>query len=156
MGLTPSWRFLSEDCGTHLDVYRCSGGFSKNWTRENNGMQCNRILIIEDEQTIRETLKESLELEGYPVFTAKNGREGLDILENSADSYCLILLDLMMPVMNGFEFLASQQKNKKIAPIPVVIVSAFPDQAQKVKANGFVKKPIDLDHLLTFIKRYCS
>jgi CheY-like chemotaxis protein len=118
-------------------------------------MQCNSILIIEDEQTIRETLKESLELEGYPVVTAKNGREGLDLIENSVNP-CLILLDLMMPVMNGFEFLASQEKNKKIAPIPVVIVSAFPEQAQKVKANGFVKKPIDLDHLLTFIKRYCS
>jgi CheY-like chemotaxis protein len=118
-------------------------------------MQCQSILIIEDEPIIRETLRDSLELEGYKVQAVENGKEGLSVIRKM-ERPCLILLDLMMPIMNGFEFLDMKEQDVTIATIPVVIVSAFPDQAQKVNANGFVKKPIDLDLLLSFIKRFCS
>lgn len=118
-------------------------------------MQCKSILIIEDEPIIRETLKDSLELEGYQVTAVENGKEGLEMVHRM-ERPCLILLDLMMPVMNGFEFLEKKGNEVAIATIPVIIVSAFPDQAKKINANGFVKKPIDLDLLLDFIKRYCS
>jgi CheY-like chemotaxis protein len=63
-------------------------------------LSCQSILIVEDEKDIRESLKMLLELEGYSVFTAKDGKEGLEILKN-LESPCLILLDLLMPVMNG-------------------------------------------------------
>lgn len=118
-------------------------------------MQCKSILVVEDEELIRETLKETLQLEGYNVFTAANGKDALALLKTLEDP-CLILLDLMMPVMNGFEFLAFQEKDVMFAPIPVVIVSAFSDQANSLRVKGFVRKPIDLDLLLRFVKQYCG
>ncbi|MEO5970924.1 MAG: response regulator, partial [Bdellovibrionia bacterium] len=67
---------------------------------QNDLMLCKCILIIEDEETIRDSLQFFLEFEGYQVYSASNGREGLDIL-SKLDLPCLILLDLMMPVMDG-------------------------------------------------------
>lgn len=118
-------------------------------------MQCKVILIIEDDEGIRETLKVVLEMEGYEVYTAENGRQGLDALSKITQP-CLILLDLMMPIMSGFEFLSIQKNDIVIAPIPVVIISAFPDEMKKVNAAGFVKKPIDLDVLLKWTQQYCG
>jgi CheY-like chemotaxis protein len=113
------------------------------------------ILIIEDDEMIRETLKEVLEMEGYAIHCAENGKEGLKILSR-IQNIQLILLDLMMPEMNGFEFLDFRLTDTRISQIPVIIVSAFPEQAQKanINVNGFVKKPIDLEHLLSLISEY--
>ena len=118
-------------------------------------MNRKRILVIEDEQGIRETLKLVLEIEGYEVLLAANGHEALDLLK-SIPRPGIIFLDLMMPVMDGFEFLAFRMKDNAIASIPVVIVSAFPDQVSKLnQVQGFVKKPVNLDQLLAFAEQYC-
>jgi CheY-like chemotaxis protein len=69
---------------------------------------------------------------------------------------CLILLDLMMPIMNGWEFLEAQQATEVLASIPVVVVSAAGDKARSAKAHGFIKKPIEVEGLLKMIKRYCA
>jgi CheY-like chemotaxis protein len=118
-------------------------------------MQHKGILVIEDDLNIREALKEALIFEGYQVYTAANGKEGLELVKGIPRP-CLILLDLMMPVMDGFEFMNCREKDAMIAAIPVLIVSAFPDRAQKVQAQGFVKKPINLDLLLASVQQFCD
>jgi DNA-binding response OmpR family regulator len=115
---------------------------------------CRNILIVEDEQDIRENLKMLLELEGYKVFTAVNGEDGLKVLR-TMERPCLILLDLLMPVMNGMEFLKEKRHEDTIAQIPVCIVSGVAEKPEMNGVSGFIKKPIDLDVLLKFIKSHC-
>jgi CheY-like chemotaxis protein len=119
-------------------------------------MTCNKILLVEDDTDIRTTLKEVLELEGYDVVPAGNGKEAFDALQTMDVHPCLILLDLMMPIMNGWEFLEAQQATAMLASIPVVVVSAAGDKARSAKAHGFIKKPIEVDGLLKMIKQYCA
>ncbi|MGZ3709088.1 MAG: response regulator, partial [Bdellovibrionota bacterium] len=118
-------------------------------------MPCQSILIVEDDTDIRETLQQILELEGYTVLTASNGQEALDLLPQVARP-CLILLDLMMPVMNGWEFLELKKKSDDIslATIPVVVVSAAGERAKQIPASGFIKKPIELESLIQSVRKY--
>ena len=117
--------------------------------------RCKYILIIEDEKSIQEALKVALEMEGYIVFTADNGQEGLDKLP-TIPTPCLILLDLMMPVMNGWEFAEIVSKDITLATIPVVLVTAYGDRAREVTSKAIIKKPIDLDLLLKTVQKWCE
>ena len=110
---------------------------------------------MEDEEIIRENLKALLELEGYPVYTASNGEEGLCVLRTMPRP-CLVLLDLLMPVMDGMEFLKAKNHEDAIAAIPVCIVSGVADKPNLPGASGFIKKPIDFDGLLKFVRKYCN
>ena len=113
------------------------------------------ILLIEDDVDIRTILKEALEWEGYRVFTAANGQEGIDILpEIPAPS--LILLDLMMPVMNGWEFADVLETHRAYSDIPIVTISAFSDPEKRIRASGFIKKPVDLDVLFALVRKHCG
>lgn len=96
---------------------------------DQNEKVCNNILIVEDEKGIQEVLKDALEMEGYTVFTADNGQEGLEMLPKMPTP-CLILLDLMMPVMNGWQFAEVISKDMTLATIPVVLVTAYGDRAR--------------------------
>jgi CheY-like chemotaxis protein len=122
--------------------------------------QCRCILVVEDEAEIRLSLKEALEWEGYRVISAANGREALERLlrMNDPNAPCVILLDLMMPVMNGWEFAAALKADDVRADIPIVVVTAFPDEAQQktVGEEEVVSKPVDLDRLLVLVSRYCG
>jgi CheY-like chemotaxis protein len=113
------------------------------------------VLVIEDEPIIRENIQLLLELEGYPVKTASNGEEGLQILRTLPHP-CLILLDLLMPVMNGFEFLESKSHNEIIASIPVCVLSGVAEKPRDLKASAFLKKPLDFNVLLKFVRQYCG
>lgn len=117
--------------------------------------ECRSILVVEDDDAIRDGLRDLLQFEGYPVFTGADGKEGLEML-GEIPRPCLILLDLLMPVMTGQEFLQAQRSDDLIAAIPVVVISAYAGDARHLSAAGFVKKPIDLDSLLDFVKRYCG
>ena len=115
------------------------------------------ILIVEDDVAIRESLAELLEDEGYRVASAWNGEAALRSLRSS-EPPGLILLDLMMPVMNGWEFRQAQQLDPELAVIPVVVVSGDSGVEQKGAALGAVAslgKPIDVDLLLRIVDRYC-
>jgi CheY-like chemotaxis protein len=114
------------------------------------------ILIVEDDADIRETLASTLENFGYGVTTARNGREALELLARLAPRPRLILLDMMMPVMGGLEFLAAQRADQDIARVPVVVVSAYSAVAQSAGAQEFLSKPVDLDDLLACAARYCG
>jgi CheY-like chemotaxis protein len=118
---------------------------------------CRDILVVEDDQDISDSLRDLLEGEGYRVATAANGREGIDALRRQGRHPCVVLLDLMMPVMNGWQFLEAKGKDEGIAPIPVVVVSAYRDKAASVATEtvGFVIKPIDVSKLLDVVHRLC-
>ena len=105
------------------------------------------ILIVEDEPDIRSVMQESLESVGLSILTAANGQEALEKLENNP-GVSLILLDLMMPVMNGWQFLSAIDKNPLFKNIPIVVVTVFSDQAKDLNVKGVIKKPFDLNDLL--------
>ena len=122
-------------------------------------MKCHHILVIEDEADIRETLQEMLELAGFHVFTAENGQEGLKLLKNVGEP-CLILLDLMMPVMNGWEFLERLEKEHRhiLVTIPVTVVSAVADAVEAQNRYGcrVLKKPVRMEHLIELAGEHCE
>jgi CheY-like chemotaxis protein len=121
----------------------------------NTSKESHPVLVIEDDTEIREALKEILESEGYQVRTATNGQEGLDYLKSSATKPGIIVLDLMMPVMDGWHFRNHQLQDPDFAKIPVVVITADGNAAQKAKAMNAaagLKKPIDLDRFLTTIE----
>jgi len=114
-----------------------------------------RILVIEDDEDTRETVQLALEPVGYVVTLARDGREGLELLR-AMDPPCVILLDLMMPVMNGVEFLATVATNPSLASIPVVVFSAYRNVAGTFTAVDFLPKPFDLHNLLALAARFCG
>lgn len=116
---------------------------------------CKNTLIIEDDPGIREAFQNVLEFEGYNVFTAPNGKEGFELLTRIPEP-CLIFLDIMMPIMNGIEFLKIIQKDKIFSNIPVVIVSAFADRAKEFHVKGIIDKPVDITKVLNVAKEYCN
>jgi CheY-like chemotaxis protein len=113
------------------------------------------ILVVEDDKDLRESLCEALELEGYVAVSAENGQAALRHLATGAQP-CMILLDLMMPVMDGWEFRRKQQADPSLAPVPVIVLSAL-DQARasNLEADAFLKKPLDFDRLLALVRAYC-
>jgi CheY-like chemotaxis protein len=117
-------------------------------------MKCKNILVVEDDHDIREALEDILRLEGFEIRSASNGKEAIELLDK-IESPCLILLDLMMPVMNGWEFIHFKDKDVRFAPIPVVVVSAVADRGHPIEAKELIKKPINLDVLLEVVNQYC-
>ena len=118
-----------------------------------------RVLIVEDDYDTREMLGRFLELEGFAVQTAENGKRALEALRASdADSTSLILLDLMMPVMDGWQFRQQQVRDPQLASIPVVVVTAAGprDAVPPIDAQGWLSKPVDLDRLLRTITPFCG
>jgi CheY-like chemotaxis protein len=116
-----------------------------------------KVLLVEDDQDTRDVVRLMLEHAGYPVVTASNGEEALTYLKNN-EHPCLILLDMVMPLMNGRQLLAALRRSDTLAPLPVVVVSATPEDMLEngVRASqGFVRKPIDFDVLLKFVSKYC-
>lgn len=120
-------------------------------------MACDRILIIEDEPDLRETLRDLLELEGFEVASAANGSEGLLALEKTGKP-CLILLDLMMPVMDGWQFLEALRNRCGPVDIAVVVVSAIADVSDVRERYGceVLKKPVKIEQLLAFAHAHCE
>lgn len=112
------------------------------------------VLIVEDEEAIRETLRLALELEGFRVESASNGLEALEMLRKIGRP-CVILLDLMMPVMDGWAFADALERNLAFSTIPVVVVTAFSERGKTIHARKVVKKPIDLDLLSRTVREFC-
>lgn len=115
------------------------------------------ILIVEDDDDIREAMAFFLEGAGYQILEARNGEEGLRKLRSSR-GICLVLLDLFMPVKNGWEFRAEQLRDAAIADVPVIVVSADRSAGQKAAALGaidYMVKPIDFTKLLVTVASHC-
>ncbi len=117
------------------------------------------ILVVDDEQAIRDVFADILADEGYPVVCVTNGQEALHYLVRQARSPCLILLDLNMPVMSGWEFRLAQLADPQLAMIPVVAVSAAATvqrQATIIHADDYLAKPVGYDELVVTVARYCT
>lgn len=113
------------------------------------------VLIVEDDADTREMLGRFLELEGFEVETAANGRQALDRLEAGSKA-CVIVLDLMMPVMDGWQFRREQARRDGLAQIPVIVVSAAGrDRISQIDANAYLSKPVDLEELRARIDDFC-
>lgn len=116
------------------------------------------VLVVDDDPDIRETLREILSDEGYEVATVGHGQEALAYLAR-ARAPCVILLDLMMPVMSGVDFRAAQRSDATLRDIPVVAISAARNLSQlasQLDGVDFLPKPIQLDDLLEVVQRHCA
>ncbi len=123
-----------------------------------NAQSTRRILLIEDEPDTREAVESLLRLYGFEVETAENGRAGLAALSDGPLP-CVIVLDLMMPDMDGREFRKHQLKDPRWAAIPVVVHSGHYDvsaAAAQLGVAAFLVKPISVDALLAVLDRVCE
>lgn len=117
------------------------------------------ILVIEDDLEIRQTLVDVLNDEGYDVVASENGQRGLEILQTSDELPCLIIVDWMMPVMDGDSFRREQMRDQRFSKVPTVLFSANGRVSQKANDAGYseyLKKPIDLEQLFELAVRYCK
>jgi CheY-like chemotaxis protein len=112
------------------------------------------VLIVEDEKELREMLREALELSGYSVVTAVEGGAALEAIER-IDHLCLVLLDLLMPGMNGWDFFKEMRARPKYAAVPVVVHSSAPAAAPP-GATRVLTKPLELDRLLDVVREFCA
>jgi DNA-binding response OmpR family regulator len=115
------------------------------------------ILLVEDDPETRAMLAMFLELEGYRVTQAKNGREALHVLRDELP--CAMVVDLMMPEMDGMELRRQQQRRAAMQNVPFIVVSAVVNGqaiANQLHADDFLAKPVDGDALLTAVRRFCQ
>jgi len=113
------------------------------------------ILVVDDDPDIRDSLREVLEEEGYAVACVGNGREALDYLHREPRPR-VILLDLMMPIMDGWQFRREQKKDPVIADIPLIVITATGKRPVLIDAEELVMKPLDLGRLFEAIERYTT
>jgi CheY-like chemotaxis protein len=139
----PSPRFRKPNSRSGSAVANVGGGTAWKTT----------VLVVEDDAAIREVLAEGLEEAGYRVTTAENGQKALADLR-AAPTPDVIVLDLMMPVMDGWEFRVEQKKDPRLAPIPVVVLSANAStKARAIDAAAFIGKPPSPDSVELAIRR---
>jgi CheY-like chemotaxis protein len=115
------------------------------------------IMVVDDDIDIVETVRDILVEGGFEVVTAGNGREALELIQE-IQRPCVILLDLMMPVMSGGEFLAALRGTQQLAQVPVVVISAWASEAARIRdqVQGFVRKPMSLKSLLEVANHFCA
>ncbi|QDE71957.1 two-component system response regulator [Myxococcus xanthus] len=111
----------------------------------------NIVLVVDDDADIREAVQDILSFEGYAVTQAANGQEALALLTGpNALRPCLILLDLMMPVMDGEEFVGRIQQEQRLTELPIILVTAS-GRGQVPGVRAVLKKPFDMDVLLSTV-----
>src|SRR4030095_10251325 len=121
----------------------------------NNGKST--ILVVEDEKESRDSLREILEFEGYHVETAVNGQEALEALEAGGDRICIVLLDLFMPVMDGWQVIDQLRADGRLDSTQIVIITSAPYRAptRLPGALPVFQKPLDLDKVIGEVQRLC-
>ena len=118
-----------------------------------------KVLVVEDNEGIREAVAEALADAGYGVWLAANGAIAIDELRASSDLPFLILLDLMMPVMDGTQFLQEMRQDPRLSALPVVVVTADGNAIAKAAALGThsgLRKPVQLKELLSTVSKYAQ
>jgi CheY-like chemotaxis protein len=116
------------------------------------------ILVVEDDRDIRKNLNRLLASEGYTVVLAENGQVALDYLSNCIVLPNLIILDLMMPVMDGFEFRTIQSADPRFEKIPAIIMTAdghLDEKRMRTAAHDAIRKPADIETILRVVKQVC-
>jgi len=111
------------------------------------------ILVVEDEVDSREALRDLLELEGYQVRTATNGREALDTMAALGDQICMVLLDLFMPVMDGWQVIDELRASGKLDSTQIVIITSAAYRAPP--GMTVFEKPLDMDKVMNAVATLC-
>lgn len=112
------------------------------------------MLVVEDDDTIRESLCELLELEGFDVVAAANGREALDAVR-AGSRPCAVLLDLFMPVMDGWQFLAEIERDDRLADLEITVVTAAGDRVSGIGRRRLLRKPVGFARLVAVVRTSC-
>ena len=116
------------------------------------------ILLVDDDPASVEALRDLLKGAGHEVICAENGLQALELLREG-QNFCVILLDVMMPVMNGYEFREEQLKDPSLASIPVFLLTAdwrARTKAAELGSERFFRKPVSPDEILTAVGEYCQ
>ena len=117
--------------------------------------QAKPILVVEDDHDVRDAMVEVLQAEGYDAVAAGDGKEALEHLQAGLEP-CLIVLDLMMPVMDGWKFMEQHEVRDSNAPIVVVSAYGSADAVRSAGVAAYMHKPVDVDDLLGVIARHCG
>ncbi|MDB4983362.1 MAG: chemotaxis protein CheY [Myxococcales bacterium] len=112
------------------------------------------VLIVEDEEDLREMMRDALELNGYVVVTAEDGQDALDKI-GGIEKVCLVVLDLLMPVMNGWDFVRRMRQRAELAAVPIVVHSSAPGPAP-AGVTRVLQKPVPFDRLLSVVREFCA
>jgi CheY-like chemotaxis protein len=112
------------------------------------------VLVVEDEEELREMIREVLEESGYDVVTAAEGGQALAAM-GRIQRPCLVLLDLLMPGMNGWDFYEKLKERPELADVPVVVHTSSPDRAPAGVAR-VLRKPLRLERLLETVREFCA
>jgi len=124
----------------------------------NSHTENNLVVLVDDDEAIRAAFTDVLESEGFDILAFRNGREALDKLEDRPEP-CLILLDWMMPVMNGQQFLEARDHStaSSLKNSPVIVISAMAQLARRFPGVAeLVNKPVDIDRLVSVVRRHLN
>ena len=116
--------------------------------------QTHTVLIVEDEEDLRELMRDALQLRGYTVVTAEEGSDALRKIDDIGLP-CVILLDLLMPGMNGWDFFEKVRERPELASVPVIVHSSAASRAP-AGVTRVVQKPLAFDRLVSIVGEYCS
>jgi two-component system, chemotaxis family, chemotaxis protein CheY len=114
------------------------------------------LLLVEDDEDIRQALTFAIEAEGYRVVSAEDGISALSLLSSLQVPPRLILLDIMMPKMDGWQFLRERRKHPNLSQIPVYVMSALQERRLLEPATGYLHKPVELDDLIALLHRHAD
>jgi two-component system, chemotaxis family, chemotaxis protein CheY len=120
-----------------------------------SGERQSAVLVVEDDEDTRATFAHALTNQGYNVWEAQNGAEALELLEKNKVPPCLVLLDMVMPVMNGTELMLALSRHHRFSSIPVVVCSGA-QVREKEQAQAVIRKPVALERLLELVADYCE
>jgi CheY-like chemotaxis protein len=118
-----------------------------------NDVRGHTVFLVEDEAELRDMMREALELNGYSVVTAEEGQQALAKL-SAIQNLCLVILDLVMPGMNGWDFFNEMRRRAEFGSVPVVIYTSSPGRAP-AGATRVLQKPMTFDRLLSTVREYC-
>lgn len=112
------------------------------------------VLVIDDDFPTCQAIRDVLELHGYEVRLARDGQDGLDQLRAMTPIPALIILDMLMPRLNGWQFLDQQRASPEHSMIPVVVCSGMHETARTVQSTAFLRKPFDFEELLRLVRQH--
>jgi CheY-like chemotaxis protein len=110
------------------------------------------VLIVDDDDLIRATMRELIEMSGCSAWEAANGKEALKVMADNRP--CLVILDLLMPVMTGNELLEAMRLEPTLAEVPVIISTSAPDRAPP--GVPIIRKPVNIDSVVEWMRRTCQ